>query len=1091
MIKRHRLAIVSIFLGGIVGILLVFLLSSNVTTTRASRVRDTSSTPDLVINMGVGDESVLANEVISYVLAYTNTLDQQLDNVIISSTISSDQYYTPAVFLSDPIVSTDNFTHSGNFHDGYKLHWQLGSLAAGEGGWIVVTTTLPPEAEPSWRDKWPLLGMSAVITTSTPGVSSGNPQGLDGDSASVTVVGPVLKISKSDDPEEVRPGRLLTYTLTVENKDREDVIAAHGLVITDTLPENTVFQYASGTGAYSSTSPSSGLVIWHPPDPLEKDAEMAVHFTVRLTASMPSCPDKIRNEDYSVSANETIREVTGGTKKTKIDDVLEKTVETPDPPPADWGTEQVFPGGIITYTVSVYNPLYDQILEGVRLTDTMPGPPNPFNYQNMVGEGPTPITTTPHVVWDDLSLSAGGVSTFSFRAQVPYHIYIPPNKDSETYENNLAASAPGLVICDMDDHGPSNVKVLRQIELSKDVAPDSVLSGETVVYTITMENVSETTITDIRLTDTLPADFYYVEMISGPEPEAGYQHKTVVWDDLGVAGEDVTTLSFRAVVSGWPDCYKNSLSASSPWTTIPDRTKEAEVCIRAPIVIHKSVGPSSTFVEQTVLYNVSVCNVASDTYTIDQFKDFLPDGFYVDGANPYVYDVPTPVDLAPDECWEHGFEADVTIDVGCGNLPKEYKNNRAQVHVVDVGDVYREDLAPLQVVPNVRMEKTANHETVVPGETFVYTVTLDNDSSIQVGDVTIVDTLPGDESVYFEYEEMVAGDAPDDYTDHTLEWRDQTIPADGQLVLVYRVRVPQNMPLSGWGQYKNEAEVTTTDLVCIESPADVRVKVVDEIIEKVSKKADPEEVDPWGLVKYEIQLDNADSVPVTGVNVTDTLPSLLTQNFVYSDTEPGYPEPDEVNGQQVIWRDLSVPPDGLELHFNVRAAILYGNYDNAISASCPRSPITPDEDDIEATVKVLPGVILYKTVSPTQTKSGWSVVYTVKLNNQSQGTLADVRITDTLPTGFSYRRNIEGPVPVQRSPVVVWEVEELSDGESQGFVFEVEVGSEVITGTYSNKVEATSPSALIPDVEEGAPVEVMRVELDYVYLPLLLRNCEP
>jgi hypothetical protein len=64
-----------------------------------------------------------------------------------------------------------------------------------------------------------------VIATSTPGVSVGNPQGEEGvDYASVMVVGPVFQITKESEPEPVRPGRLLTYTLTVENRDRDDVI---------------------------------------------------------------------------------------------------------------------------------------------------------------------------------------------------------------------------------------------------------------------------------------------------------------------------------------------------------------------------------------------------------------------------------------------------------------------------------------------------------------------------------------------------------------------------------------------------------------------------------------------------------------------------------------------------------------------------------------------------------------------------------------------------------------------------------------------------------------------------------------------------
>jgi len=85
----------------------------------------------------------------------------------------------------------------------------------------------------------------------------------------------------------------------------EDAIAANGLIITDRVPANTVFQSASGTGAHS---PATGIVTWHPPDPLARVSSMAVSFTVRLMESVPSCPPgKIQNKDYGVRSHETIR----------------------------------------------------------------------------------------------------------------------------------------------------------------------------------------------------------------------------------------------------------------------------------------------------------------------------------------------------------------------------------------------------------------------------------------------------------------------------------------------------------------------------------------------------------------------------------------------------------------------------------------------------------------------------------------------------------------------------------------------------------------------------------------------------------------
>jgi uncharacterized repeat protein (TIGR01451 family) len=1086
---------VAVCLGGALLALLGLLLASSARAGHVSQVRGPADVPDLIISVQPGSETVLADEVISFTLLYTNTLLQPLSDVVISSTLSSQQYYS-GTYLSDPPVSTASFTHSGGLDDGYVLIWQLGPLSPETEGWIVVTTTLPPDAEPPWndRERWPLLGASAVITTSTPEVSVGNPQGQEGDSATVMVVGPVLQIDKADDPDPVRPGRLLTYTLTLQNKDREDTIAATGIVITDLLPASTIFERAGGTGVYSPTSPGTGLVIWHPPASLGRGSTMAVSFTVRLTESMPSCPpQKIKNDKnhYGVRVNERIRPLVGRrTQETGVDDVLEKTIETPDPPSGD---NSVFPGGIVTYTVSIYNPRHAQPITDLRLTDTLPGGPNLITFLDMLGGGPTPVITYPQVIWENLSVPAGGVTSFSFRAQVPYHIHIGSNRTSRDYDNSLSASVPGLVICDMKDKGPSRARVTRQIELRKSVEPDHVLSGERVTYTITLENMGHTLIDSIRLTDTLPntggADFYYVRMVDGPEPVAGYQHNPVVWEGLSVPGDGQVSLSFQAVAIGLPlQRYGDDLSASSPWTTIPDRTDKAKVEIDPPLGFIKTVDPAETFVEQTVHYDVQICNVATGTYTLDRFEDFLPTGFYASGMNPYTFDISPPQSLAPGECWTHGFDARATLDVGCGNLPRTYKNSKGHmmVHVVDPVDAWfanASDAAPLKVNPHVTIEKDRDHIAVLPGETFVYTITLENTSSIPVNDVTVVDTLPDG----FEYVARVRGPDPADTEAPTIVWEGQTVPAEGQLVLAFRVQAPEGTAL---GKYKNKVEATTSDLACIKGTGETaQVEVVDQIIE-LSKVASPSEVPPLGVVRYEIRLKNVDSVPITGVTVTETLPSALGEDFAFVGMAGDDPEPIEINGRHVIWRDLTVPgAKTLKLRFDARATVLFGDYDNDVSASCPWSPITPEEDDVRATVKVLPGVILYKTVFPTQTVSGRTVVYTVTLRNGGTRALEDVRITDTLPAGFSYRRTLDGPLPVQRSPVLAWELNQLGQGKSEDFVFQVQVGLDVVTGTYFNKIEGYSPSALVPGVGETAPLEVEGVDVSRVYLPLVLRAC--
>jgi uncharacterized repeat protein (TIGR01451 family) len=1095
-VKRSYLsAAAAIFLSGIALAVLGLFLNPSPGTSHASPPGDVAATPDLIISVDAVNETVLATGVITYIARYTNTRTSPLSDVIITATLSAKQTYSDTYgFFSDPIISTDNFTYSGNFDEGHTLEWQLGELGAGARGWVAVTTTVPAEAEPPWNDKdrWPLLGMSAVITTSTPGASSGNPQGLPGDDASVLVVGPVFQMTKESNPETVRPGRLVTLTLTLENKNRADVIPATGIVITDAVPLNSIFYAASGSGTYSPTS-NGGVVIWHLPAPLDRGETTEVSFTVRLTNSMPFCPaPNLKNLTYIVSANETIQPVEGKKLEIPIDDVLEKTIETSEPPP-EWN--KVFPGGIVNYTISIYNPLHDRRLENLRVTDTLPGTPNQFTFLYMLDGGPSPITTTPQVVWDDLEISPGGVLSFSFSAWVPYHIDI--GSASKDYKNELSGSAPGLTICDMKDQKPSLAKVTRQIVLDKVVEPGSVLSGELVTYTITLDNLGDDDMTDIRLTDTLPADFYFVDMLYGPTPEEGYRHNPVVWDNLSVPAYGQRVLAFHAVAIGAPlTKYKNPLSAFSPWTTIPSILK-AEVFIKSPFALDKVVDPTEVFVEQRVDYEIEICNVATGTYTIDGIGDETHPGFVVQPPateDPYHHEnfplIP-PITLEPSDCYHYPFWADVTIDVGCGNLPDTYWNEARKVGFHVQGDpdywwyVNVAKLAPLLVNPHVTLGKDREHAAVLPGETLVYTITLTNISSIPVTDITIQDTLPGDGDVDFTYLDTVPGyPAPDTVAGNFLEWVNYSIQPGHELVLAFRVQVPE---LISYGRYKNEVYATTSDLACIETiePA-AQVNVVAEIIE-LTKEVTPEEASPLGLVRYVIELKNLDSVPITGVTITDTLPSIAGYAFEFVGMASGGPEPSEVNGNEVIWRDLTIPGgETLALEFDAQTVVLYGQYPNQIEAWCPRSlTITAKvPPGIAAPVNVLPSVLVAKTVFPTRTINGSYVIYTITVHNQTDDPLTDLLITDTLPSGFRYWQRIAGPLPWYPLPergYAVWELD-IGKQEIEDIVFRARVGSDVPSGLYYNQVNGFSPDALIPGAGDSAPVTVEASGEPYLFL---------
>lgn len=153
----------------------------------------------------------------------------------------------------------------------------------------------------------------------------------------------------------------------------------------------------------------------------------------------------------------------------------------------------------------------------------------------------------------------------------------------------------------------------------------------------------------------------------------------------------------------------------------------------------------------------------------------------------------------------------------------------------------------------------------------------------------------------------------------------------------------------------------------------------------------------------------------------------------------------------------------------------------------PGSPgiVRTDVSDAELTTSIagaacLPVLTTIKTTSTPvviNTPTGTTAIYTINVTNATGlGTALQVRISDTLPAGFSYastdaivlsggasRTTIEDPSPGHATPT--WGVFMLPGGGSITITFTVNIASGVPDGTYQNPAGATysDPERLAPD----------------------------
>lgn len=1045
---------------------------------------------DLMVEARVDQETVRPGGHLVYTLRYTNTTGANIPDVVLNSTLSKGQTFD-GNYTSNPIIPTGQFTYTGDADTQYNLSWKIPSLSAHQSGSIVLATDVLTSPEPSIKIPIILVGHAAEIaSTSQTNVTKGS------DDIVSMVVGPLLEISKQVSPNPVLPGHLLYYTITLQNVVRQDTIQATKIVISDNLPEHTLFLEASAEG-YLDTD--SNKVVWTDAGPLDPGASSTYSFQVRVFPDTKSGTGISNSKsEYRVRSDEIkLDSVTGKNDAgVKVAPVLVKTSEAER---MSGTTSLVYPGDEVTYTLTVYNPL-STTLQNVLVTDTLPGDPGPFVYLHPAYQSPAPDTISTdgrQLVWS-MDLPSWGSTSRSFVVQIPRNTYIPANKTSATYTNALDATRPDAYFSPAKGLAP--VKVEAPLTMSKIASTNHGQPGDTVFYTITLKNVGPYIVSGIRLTDTMEGEFHYLYSTMGPQPLSGYRMNPVVWDGLQVNPGESIDIAFAAEIQGhWLTTYYNNLDAFSQDVYIPSRTRLTPVKVDSPLGINKTVDPVEVYINEDVDFTINVTNFSTETWKMANVTDYLPTGFYQVGGsngNPAIIYNDPPVSLSPEEIWTGSFTAHVGVDFGCSGLPKTVKNSKGniQVDLVDPEQITAynaTDMAPLRIVPNILVDLVPYRQTVRRGDVFTYTLYLSNVSPYPANGSSLVLTLPPG----FSYLSTVSGQQPSSFTDSQINWENVNVPTGSETVIQIQVQVAEDVSFGT----KTPSFSGSAYGVCFgklgsgeHALGDGKVNVAEWVI-KLFKKALNVQVPPLALVEYEIKITNMDAYPYYVQSLTDKLPA----GFAYYSMKVG-PEP-MVTEDTLVWNDIQLAgKQTLTWRVLIQSAKLYGNYFNTLEAYSPYTPIEPFTSN---SVSVLPLFDLNKTAGVSEMRQGGTIPYTITLVNLSTTAYSGIRVTDTLPTGFTYYRMLPGyPMPISLGPdqsQPVWDGISVNakcgtKGCIQNIAFEVKVGSNVSPGVYFNQVIGESASGSIPGPITTAPVTVTEwifppPDGEGIYIPLVMK----
>jgi uncharacterized repeat protein (TIGR01451 family) len=833
--------------------------------------------------------------------------------------------------------------------------------------------------------------------------------------------GPALTVTKTADPAPlVEAGGLLTYTLTVTNQAGAEGPALN-VVISDTLPANTIYRGAGFISPATGTTSTLGAAVqWSLTNPLADGQSAQVRLAVQAQSPLPNGTPLVNT--YAVSASNAPAWVDGP----PVTSVISSSSHIASLSKSVWPAS-VTPGGAVTYTITLTNT-GNATANTVAVTDVFS---TGFSLASYSWTGVVPgrdITGTPGTI----QLSTVGV-TAPFTPGLYYNPAVTVTNGSE--QTTLTDSAPLIVTA-------------PELHLAKVAARGVISAGESISYTLTYSNVSSTAASGVWLTDTLPAGVTFVGSVPPPSAQAGDQ---IGWS-LGTLGASASG-TLLITVSVPASLADNTILDNSATITSAEGSGASAgpvpVTVRAP-TLHVAKTDSTDPVQAgsllvyTLTYSNSGGAVAFDAHitdTLDGNTALVSASPAPDGSSPVYWAVG---DLPPD-----GVDHTIVATVGV-TAPLTNGTLLANTALVASDRQSAEATETTQVAsaPILHIQKTASGDLVRPGDLITYTIAYSNSGNEVAHAVHITDTIDGN---------TVFQSASPGYSGSYV-WTIPDLPpsATTQLTLTVRVTdaLPNGVPLTNGVVVQDATGVSATDqaTATVQSAPDLHL----------SKTASAAVIQPGDTLTYTLWYSNTGNSPASGVIITDTLPAYLHRQSAIPAATGG-------SDPTYTWNVGTVPVGGpYSITLVITADDVIADLvqlTNAVTmTSVETGPLTAS---VPVTVHAV-DLAVSKTAAGDPVLADGPITYTITVANIGHAAASNLRITDTLPISVVGSSVVSSASPgvafdsFTSPDAYVWTAPALANGS----VITVSLGGRVVTSpwpaaghVFTNTIQATAGQA--------------------------------
>ncbi len=571
-------------------------------------------------------------------------------------------------------------------------------------------------------------------------------------SRNVSPLKAILEVEKTPEIVTRPPGGTTTWTITVTNTGNYQ---AENVQVTDNLSANFI-NITAGNGSNGEVPVVLGnTVTWTLINPIPVGGTWSASLSADITGLLGT--DTVTVNGYCS---------TGCIYSTATDTAWVQTVEgifkSPDLQTATIGEEVTFTVSVSFWGTSSY--------QNVQIIDTLPAGLEYVTsaYTDTLGMSPVPVVVGQSITWTLGNFTGPDTVDITVTARVRN---IPGNVDGVVLTNwaRTVGSEEGVPF---DLFDSADVQIIEpQLTIDKVGSITEGLPGDTIHYTITVENTGTSPARDVVIEDVIPAGLILVpaSITSAPPADStSVVGNTITWTYLVIPVGGTVILEYECVIPPEGGTFTNTSTVtdystlpgdnpyerhyppiSDPWTVRAPGTDIVKVTLNTQVNVPSPGG--------IVYFELTVTNTGSMLLDPVQLIDILPDGLTYRPGTSIVDGIPYEPDSVVDN--PDGTQTLTWLNIGAMN-PSDvsvvtfeaevdpgrvgtFINTAIVIGTSVIGDVSDEDTSPVGVLaPAITVVKYASPPVVDRGESTIFTLIVTNTGQVPLDPVEVVDTLP-------------------------------------------------------------------------------------------------------------------------------------------------------------------------------------------------------------------------------------------------------------------------------------------------------------------------------------------------------------